>query len=1740
MVPRDATPADVKMSIRIITGALVLACMFAATIYRAAHALDAKAIYSNGADGDPCAQNWKIESNVSPAPWADVRFDNFYLQSATVMSSQYAGGSWFPRSGTQQIQTEQPITNQSLNFAFPDWSNQNQPCYQYVEIISQNGANGTYASDDFIGISFYANDWATSNRYLYQYGLSGASNTSVIRNRIALGPNGLTIAPYNLSQGTVGVAYNQTFTVVPSLAGQPFSVSSGGLPPGLVLSRQGVLSGTPSQAGVFSFTVVFGYGSGVARQNYDLVVTSPSPIVLPPAIVGAFYQAPTGSILSGQLLSGSPPPGMTYNPYRSLMGIPTTAGTFTFTISYGLGLGQALQAYTLTVNSATITIDPPALPSGTVGSAYQARITASGGLPPYNYSYDGALPSGLQFDTRSGNLFGTPTSAGSYDFAIDVFDSQSRVKVRRYSLVIGKVNQAALLLVASPETIDYNATSTLSLSGGSGTGTVSYAVTAGTSVCSLSGTTLTGIGVGICTVTVTKTGDSTYNEASASVDVTVGKSAQAALSASATPSSIVFGGTSALATSGGAGSGEVSYALVAGNAFCSISGSTLTATGTGTCTVQATKSGDADYGHATATVNVTVGKADQVALAVAASPNTINYGATSALSTSGGSGTGALTYAVTSGADVCSISGSALTGTGVGTCTVTTTKANDPNYNQASATITVTVNKATEAALVATALPETIDYQATSALSTSGGSGSGAVSFAVTSGSSVCSVSGTTLTGTGIGVCTVSATKLADAHYTQSTATVDVSVGKAPQATLSVSASPASIAFGGASHLATSGGSGTGSVTYAVIAGQQVCSISGATLTGTGVGTCQVRATKAGNIDYGHATALVSVAVGKATQAPLSISSSPATIAFNGTAQLATSGGSGGGAVTFAVTSGASNCTIAGSTLHSIGVGSCMITAIKAADADYFQAIANTTVTVAKAEQSGITAFASPEAIDFNGVAVLSSSGGSGTGAVTYAIVSGSSVCALSGATLTGIGTGLCKIKATKASDADYNASTTVVDVSVGKARQAALTASASPSTIDFGGISQLAASGGSGTGAVTYAVVAGQTFCSISGTSLKGTNPGTCRVRATKADDIDYGIATALVNVRVGRATQAPLAITATPSVITFNGTSQLATVGGSGGGAVTYAVTSGASFCSISGAVLRGIGIGSCLVTATKTGGADYDTVTANAQVTVKDIETSVSLSASAETVRQGEPVAFKATVSPAPTSGTVTFTVNGTPGSCGAVDLTHGVATCSMRFTTPGVQLVVARYAGAVGYSASHSNTSTVSVDNSVRRTVNAIGKFMGQRANAIMTNQFDGSRQIDRLMEADQAGISSNGGTQQTGFASRSRLGPPGASTSRVGDGLTSGDMTAMRMGATGSGRYASPVLGGMLGRRSDDMGWLSDNQSAGQSEGSTSFSLGGPANVTGSFVGDLKFSFSSSLRQALRFGQQRQRQKRDATMESLGFGADAAVDQRPVFMAYDLWIEGKYGEFTGTGREDGHFGLVTIGADYVFNRSFIAGVFIQYDTMGQTGDNGSKVNGNGWMAGPYATLRLSENLFWQSRVAWGRSSNNVSPYGTYSDSFDTTRWLASTALVGRYQYDNWTISPEATLTYFEDKSGSFSDSFGMPIPGVKTSLGQFKTGPSISYSYVVREDLRIEPRLAAQLIWNFDNSTHAAGFGNLGDEAVGPTGARGRIEGGLRAQAASGTSLDLSASYDGIGASGYSAMTGRAALNIPFN
>jgi len=71
---------------------------------------------------------------------------------------------------------------------------------------------------------------------------------------------------------------------------------------------------------------------------------------------------------------------------------------------------------------AGVIVTTASLPAGTEGTAYDATVAASGGVPPYHWSATG-LPQGLSIDPTSGAITGTPQEAGTFTVVVSATDS---------------------------------------------------------------------------------------------------------------------------------------------------------------------------------------------------------------------------------------------------------------------------------------------------------------------------------------------------------------------------------------------------------------------------------------------------------------------------------------------------------------------------------------------------------------------------------------------------------------------------------------------------------------------------------------------------------------------------------------------------------------------------------------------------------------------------------------------------------------------------------------------------------------------------------------------------------------------------------------------------------------------------------------------------------------------------------------------------------------------------------------------------------------------------------------------------------------------------------------------------------------------------------------------------------------------------------------------------------------------
>ena len=508
--------------------------------------------------------------------------------------------------------------------------------------------------------------------------------------------------------------------------------------------------------------------------------------------------------------------------------------------------------------------------------------------------------------------------------------------------------------------------------------------------------------------------------------------------------------------------------------------------------------------------------------------------------------------------------------------------------------LTLTVNRASQAALALTSTGGT--YGTGLTLTTSGGSGTGAVSYAVDLGgtASGCSITAGVLSVSSAGTCVVTATKAQDANYNAvSSPRTTVTFAKADQAPLSLTSTSGT--YGTGLTLTTSGGSSTGAVSYSVDSGGTAsgCSVTAGVLSVTSTGTCLVTATQAGDGNYNPVSSpQTTVTFAPADQAPLTVTSTSGT--FGSGLTLTTSGGSGTGDVSYAVTNGtASGCSISAGMLSVSSAGTCLVTATKAADANYNSASSpQTTVTFAPAAQAPLSVTSTSGT--YGSGLTLTTSGGSGTGDLSYAVDPGgtASGCSITAGVLSVSSAGTCLVTATKAADPNYSsASSPQTTVTFAQADQAPLTVTSTSGT--FGSGLTLTTSGGSGTGDVSYVVVDGTASgCSINAGVLSVSGAGTCLVTATKAADVNYTPASSpQATVTVAKAPQS-ITFTSQPPAQPQVGAGYTVAATAGSGLPVVFSIdpSSGTGVCSIAGAAVSFTGAGACVIDADQAGNGNY----------------------------------------------------------------------------------------------------------------------------------------------------------------------------------------------------------------------------------------------------------------------------------------------------------------------------------------------------------------------------------------------------------------------------------------------------------------------------------------------------------------------------------------------------------------------
>lgn len=249
-----------------------------------------------------------------------------------------------------------------------------------------------------------------------------------------------------LLQWTVNRPFSSTFVPGGGLEPFSFTLGSGGLPPGLTLSAEGVLSGTPSTPGDYSFVVdVVDVCEKTGTANVTVRI-NPLPTIPVESMqdwtIGVPCEQSIGTSggtapFAFALLSGETPMGTALTAAGSIVGTPEAVEEASFSVQATDAAGAVVgRALTFRINEIPA-LEAASLPQCTQGRPYSFQLTCSGGTPPLTWSLvSGRAPAPLSATT--GALTGTTTTPGLLEFRIRVVDAVGAATERDYSAQVNR------------------------------------------------------------------------------------------------------------------------------------------------------------------------------------------------------------------------------------------------------------------------------------------------------------------------------------------------------------------------------------------------------------------------------------------------------------------------------------------------------------------------------------------------------------------------------------------------------------------------------------------------------------------------------------------------------------------------------------------------------------------------------------------------------------------------------------------------------------------------------------------------------------------------------------------------------------------------------------------------------------------------------------------------------------------------------------------------------------------------------------------------------------------------------------------------------------------------------------------------------------------------------------------------------------------------------------------------------
>jgi len=284
----------------------------------------------------------------------------------------------------------------------------------------------------------------------------------------------------SLPNGQAGTLFSHTMKATGGSGSEAYDWGASELPGWLDLDTStGALSGTPATTSAtvtYNFTITVGDGAESVSQGLVLIVDGVVAVEPLKITTASLPNGQAGTLFShtmyaaggsGETYTWSAetllPAGLDLNSSTGeLFGTPenttATAITYDFTIRVEDGADSDTQPLSLTVDPVVVVVEPLkiddiSLPGAQAEQTFSYTMTATGGSgETYTWSAETLLPAGLDLNSSTGELFGTPenttATAITYDFTIRVQNGVDSV-TRPLSLTVGPV-----VVVVEPLKID--------------------------------------------------------------------------------------------------------------------------------------------------------------------------------------------------------------------------------------------------------------------------------------------------------------------------------------------------------------------------------------------------------------------------------------------------------------------------------------------------------------------------------------------------------------------------------------------------------------------------------------------------------------------------------------------------------------------------------------------------------------------------------------------------------------------------------------------------------------------------------------------------------------------------------------------------------------------------------------------------------------------------------------------------------------------------------------------------------------------------------------------------------------------------------------------------------------------------------------------------------------------------------------------------------------------------------------